>query len=117
MRTSEERHYAAVDAFWARLMASGSVYKGTHEGWYSVSDECFYSEQQIEKADDGKMIATETGNEVVWSEEENWKFRLGDYKDQLREWLQRDEGESARWRLLSWVGRLRARHAVVPNDS
>lgn len=104
MRTSEERHYAAVDAFWARLMASGSVYKGTHEGWYSVSDECFYSEQQIERGEDGKMIATETGNEVVWQQEENWKFRLGDYKDQLKEWLQRDEGEFfLRGWAVSWV--------------
>lgn len=39
------------------------------------------------------MVAPETGNEVVWEEEENWKFRLGKYKDGLREWLQRPESE------------------------
>jgi methionyl-tRNA synthetase len=39
------------------------------------------------------MIASETGNEVVWEEETNWKFRLGKFKDGLREWLSRPEGE------------------------
>lgn len=37
------------------------------------------------------MIATETGNEVVLEEEENWKFRLTSYKDRLKEWLEKPE--------------------------
>lgn len=69
------------------------MYKGKHSGWYCVSDECFYAETQIERTEDGTIIATETGNEVVWQEEDNWKFRLGDYKDQLREWLKDEECE------------------------
>jgi hypothetical protein len=32
------------------------------------------------------MISIETGNEVVWEEEVNWKFRLGAFKDRLLAW-------------------------------
>lgn len=92
IRTSEERHYAAVEAFWAKLVATGNVYKGTHEGWYSVSDESFFSAKQVEERD-GKMIALETGNEVTWETEENWKFKLEAYKPQLEAWLSNPECE------------------------
>lgn len=90
IRTSEARHYAAVEAFWAKLVATGNVYKGTHEGWYSVSDESFFSAKQVEERE-GKMVATETGNEVTWETEENWKFRLDAYKPQLEAWLANPE--------------------------
>lgn len=95
IRTSEERHYAAVEAFWAKLVATGNVYKGTHEGWYSVSDESFFSAKQVEQRD-GKMIAIETGNEVTWETEENWKFKLDAYKPQLEAWLANPECEYIR---------------------
>jgi len=74
-----------------KLVASGDIYKGTHSGWYSVSDEAFYSPSQITELDDGRVVATETGNEVFLEEEENWKFRLTGYKDRLRNWLSKSE--------------------------
>lgn len=36
---------------------------------------------------DGKMVALETGNEVVWEEEENWKFKLGNHRRSLKQWI------------------------------
>jgi methionyl-tRNA synthetase len=69
------------------------VYKGTHSGWYAVSDECFYSATQVAERD-GKMVALETGNEVVWEEEENWKFRLGNHRKGLNKWLANAQGAS-----------------------
>lgn len=30
------------------LEKAGHIYKGSHSGWYAVSDECFYTEAQIE---------------------------------------------------------------------
>ncbi|CAD6566918.1 MAG: methionyl-tRNA synthetase [Tremellales sp. Tagirdzhanova-0007] len=91
IRTSERRHHDAVEHFWGRLVAADCVYKGTHSGWYSVSDECFYSASQIKELEDGKKVAVESGNEVVWEEEDNWKFRLPDYRDRLLEWIGREE--------------------------
>jgi methionyl-tRNA synthetase len=37
---------------------------------------------------DGKMVALETGNEVVWEEEMNWKFRLGTFRQKLLAWAE-----------------------------
>lgn len=72
------------------------MYKGTHSGWYSISDECFYSQTQVKKEEGSeKMVAIETGNEVIWEEEENWKFRLPKYREKLLEWIDRPEGESS----------------------
>ncbi|KAL1411355.1 methionyl-tRNA synthetase [Vanrija albida] len=107
-RTTEARHYAAVQAFWEQLVARGDVYKGSHSGWYSVSDECFYSDLQVEKVD-GVMVSSETGSEVSWQEEENWKFKLGAYGPQLTEWLSRPESvypESYRQDLLKQAASL-----------
>lgn len=78
-----------------KLVESGDVYKGTHSGWYSISDECFYSQTQVQKdAESGKMVAVETGNEVVWEEEENWKFRLNSFREKLLDWVKKPDCKS-----------------------
>lgn len=75
-----------------KLVDSGDLYKGTHSGWYSISDECFYSQTQVEKdPKSDKMIAIETGNEVIWEQEENWKFRLDKFRPPLLEWVRKTE--------------------------
>jgi hypothetical protein len=30
----------------------GYIYKGTHEGWYAVSDEAFYTTKEVEEVTD-----------------------------------------------------------------
>jgi len=30
------------------LESRGQIYRGSHSGWYAISDECFYTEGQIE---------------------------------------------------------------------
>ena len=37
------------------------------------------------------MLAIETGNPVIWEEEENWKFKLPKYKEKLMAWLDKSE--------------------------
>jgi methionyl-tRNA synthetase len=39
----------AVKDLWNRLWEKGYIYKGQHEGWYSVSDEAFYASTQVEQ--------------------------------------------------------------------
>ncbi|WWC61657.1 methionine-tRNA ligase [Kwoniella dejecticola CBS 10117] len=110
IRTTEERHQKAVEHFWGRLVERGDIYKGTHSGWYSISDESFYAASQVAKRElDGVMIALESGNEVIWEEETNWKFKLSSYKDFLREWLSKPESvhpPSVRQHLLSQISNL-----------
>lgn len=81
------------------LQKSGHIYKGEHSGWYSISDECFYTESQIRPVEGGpaqslsdqstpKMVAIESGSAVEWTKEENYKFRLGNFREPLLRWIQ-----------------------------
>ncbi|KAJ1982053.1 methionyl-tRNA synthetase [Dimargaris xerosporica] len=92
IRTTEPRHAVAVQAFWQRLEAAGVIYKGTYMGWYAVSDEAFYAPDQVRSVPTAngatQMVATETGSRVEWTEEENYKFRLGQFIKPLQRWLE-----------------------------
>uniref|UniRef100_D8Q4A5 Probable methionine--tRNA ligase, mitochondrial n=1 Tax=Schizophyllum commune (strain H4-8 / FGSC 9210) TaxID=578458 RepID=D8Q4A5_SCHCM len=89
MRTTSEQHHRAVVDVWKRLDEKGLIYKAAYAGWYSVSDECFYTDAQVESVPDPKdptktiMISTETKNAVEWSSEENYMFRLSAFQDAL----------------------------------
>ncbi|KAI8581281.1 hypothetical protein K450DRAFT_233966 [Umbelopsis ramanniana AG] len=92
MRTTETRHHKAVAKIWNILEENGYIYKGKHEGWYSISDEAFYTSGQVQEAVDEKtgkkvMISVETGQPVEWTVEENYKFKLSACQDDLRAWL------------------------------
>lgn len=78
IRTTEKRHEVVVDALWKRCLASGDIYLGHYEGWYSVIDEAFFTEKDIEN---GKV--KETGNPVEWVKEPGYFFRLSKYTDAL----------------------------------
>ena len=73
IRTTEKRHYIAVDEIWNRLVKSGDIYLDKYSGWYSVSDEAYYDEDEIEKLN-GKKISKTSGSEVDWVEEESYFF-------------------------------------------
>jgi methionyl-tRNA synthetase len=93
IRTTEKRHEKAVHEIWNQLLHRGFIYKGHHEGWYSVSDECFVPESQTyTEIRDGKEVvfSKESGKLVEWTREENYKFRLNDWKVPLLEWLERN---------------------------
>jgi methionyl-tRNA synthetase len=61
-----------------------------HEGWYSVTDECFYKESQIEDHKDSVgmpiKVSKETGSTVEWTSEENYCFRLSSFCERLKEY-------------------------------
>lgn len=69
-----------------KLAEGGYLYKSTHAGYYSITDECFYTPAQIttRPGPGGEvLVAQETGSAVEWAEEENWKFRLSAFREQL----------------------------------
>ena len=81
-----------------RLEDTGAIYKGSYDGWYSVSDEAFLSDSQVvdvegSDSSDGShanppsKVCAETGNAVIWMSEENYMFRLSDYEQPLLQWL------------------------------
>ena len=53
IRTSEQRHHLASQEIWRRMEESGDIYIGTYSGWYSVRDEAYYQESELELRDDG----------------------------------------------------------------
>ena len=63
-------------------MKSGDIYLDKYSGWYSVSDEAFYDEDEIENID-GKKISKSSGSMVEWVEEESYFFKLSDWSDKL----------------------------------
>ncbi|KIP06150.1 hypothetical protein PHLGIDRAFT_73115 [Phlebiopsis gigantea 11061_1 CR5-6] len=87
-RTTERDHHEAVEYLWRELDTKGLIYKDMHEGWYSISDECFYTDTQVTHVTaDGQdyHISTETGSKVEWTQEENYKFRLSAFRESLLE--------------------------------
>ena len=51
IRTTEERHHKSVKEIWSRLEKSGDIYLSKYSGWYSVSDEAYYDEDELIKKD------------------------------------------------------------------
>lgn len=90
IRTTDQDHKDAAQFFWTVLQEKGFIYEKKHEGWYCVSDETFYPESAIEKRLDpftGRtfMASQETKNEVEWTSERNYHFKLSAMKDRLLE--------------------------------
>ena len=84
IRTTETRHHKAVLEIWNRLVASGDIYLDKYSGWYSVSDEAFYDEDEIEEKNDVKTSKT-SGSPVEWVEEESYFFKLSKWSKKLLE--------------------------------
>lgn len=83
IRTTDTDHYAASQALWRALEASGDIYRGRYEGWYSVRDEAFYDESELV---DG---LSPQGTPVEWTAEETFFFRLSAYSERLLEYYDR----------------------------
>ena len=87
IRTTEDRHKKTVQYLWAQLEKNDDIYLSKYSGWYSVSDEAFYTEEEISKKEDIK-IATTSGSPVEWIEEESYFFRLSKWQDSLLEYYE-----------------------------
>ena len=82
IRTTEKRHLLAVKAIWNKLLDSGDIYLSKYSGWYSVSDEAYYTEDEI-ISKNGKKVSRASGSSVDWFEEESYFFKLSAWKEKL----------------------------------
>ena len=82
IRTTQPRHYTSVQAIWQKLKENGDIYLGKYEGWYSVREEAYFTEDELTTADDGQKY-TPLGTEVEWVEEPSYFFRLSAYTQPL----------------------------------
>ena len=90
IRTTEQRHYKSVLEIWNRLVNSGDIYLDKYSGWYSVSDEAFYDEDEIEDKN-GKKLSKMSGSTVEWVEEESYFFKLSAWTKKLLEHYKKNE--------------------------
>ena len=82
IRTTEERHIKSVQYLWNILEKNGDIYLSKYSGWYSVSDEAFYTKEEITSKNNEK-ISISSGSKVEWVEEESFFFRLSKWEDKL----------------------------------
>ncbi len=82
IRTTEQRHYKAVEDLWNKLIQSGDIYLDKYKGWYSISDEAYYDDDEIEVVD-GSKISKSSGSKVEWVEEESYFFKLSKWGNNL----------------------------------
>ena len=82
IRTTEKRHFKSVEDLWKKLVNSGDIYLDKYKGWYSVSDEAYYDEDEIEEKN-GKKISKLSGSNVEWVEEESYFFKLSAWSKKL----------------------------------
>ncbi len=82
IRTTEKRHKDFVQRMWKKLVENGWLYKSKYSGWYCISDEAYYKEDELIKQEDG-TFKTEIGKSVEWKEEDSYFFRLSEFQDIL----------------------------------
>ncbi|GMO62697.1 MAG: methionine--tRNA ligase [Rickettsiales bacterium] len=81
IRTTFPIHKKGVQEVWRVLVKNDWIYKGKYEGWYCVSDEAYYTEDELVK--DGDNWKTTLGKKVEWRIEESYFFRLSEFQELL----------------------------------
>ena len=81
IRTTDSKHVKASQALWNKLLDNNQIYLSNYEGWYSVRDEAFYSENELIKKDD--VFIAPSGAQVEWIKEESYFFKLSEWQGKL----------------------------------
>ena len=89
IRTTEDRHKKTVQHLWSILEKNDDIYLSKYSGWYSVSDEAFYNEDEITDKI-GIKVSIESGSSVEWIEEESYFFRLSRWQDKLLDYYEKN---------------------------
>ena len=93
IRTTDETHKETVQYIFEKLLDQGDIYLGHYEGWYSVSDEEFFTESQLAEVfynDKGEMIGgiAPSGHEVELVKEESYFLKTSKYVDRLLQYYE-----------------------------
>jgi methionyl-tRNA synthetase len=93
IRTTDNYHKDVVAKIFEKLKEKGDIYLDHYAGWYSVSDEEFFTETQLEEVfrdEEGNVIGgiAPSGHEVEWVKEESYFFRMSKYADRLLQYYE-----------------------------
>ena len=89
IRTTEDRHIKSVQNLWNELLRNDDIYLSEYSGWYSVSDEAFYTDDEIEEID-GKKVSISSKSPVEWMDEESYFFRLSKWEKKLLDYYEKN---------------------------
>ena len=90
IRTTDEKHIKNVKSIWKIISDKGDIYLDQYSGWYSITDEAFYSEEELIK-NDNDIFLSPNGNKVEWVDEESYFFKLSKYESKLLELYEKNE--------------------------
>jgi len=82
IRTTEHRHIEVVQYILSEVNNSGDIYIDEYEGWYSVSEERFITEKEVDSGQFG---------DVKKLKEKNYFFKMSKYQEELINKIQNDE--------------------------
>lgn len=85
IRTTDAHHKAYVQQKLQQLWDQGEIYANEYSGWYSVSEERFFSEDELV---DGKDPIG--GKAVEWLSEKNYFFKMSKYHQRLIDHLEQN---------------------------
>ena len=106
IRTTEERHKKSVKHLWKILEKNDDIYLSKYSGWYSVSDEAFYNDDEIEEIN-GTKVAISSNSPVEWVDEESYFFKLSKWQKPLLEYYKKNpnfiQPESRKNEVISFV--------------
>ena len=94
IRTTSGEHIKAVQEFWHLCDQRGDIYKKIYKGLYCVGCEKFLNEKDI--VDDKCALHPNVKLEMV--EEENYFFKLENYRKQLLVYLENEKSILPEWR-------------------
>ena len=82
IRTTEHRHTKIVQQILTKVHESGDIYMDEYEGWYSISEERFITEKELDSGQFGQ---------VKQIKEKNYFFRMSKYQATLIDKIEKDE--------------------------
>lgn len=86
IRTTSPEHVRRCQEIWRRL--EKHIYKAKYEGWYCSGCERFITDKECEE---NNGICPDHQKSYEKLQEENYYFRIADFKDQIREAIENDE--------------------------
>lgn len=82
IRTTEHRHTKIVQKILTKVHESGDIYMDEYEGWYSISEERFITEKELDSGQFGQ---------VKQIKEKNYFFRMSKYQATLIDKIEKNE--------------------------
>lgn len=90
IRTTDAEHKNVVQGIWRKLEEKGLIYKGKYQGYYSVSDESFYTLPDLIDNKDGTFTVISSGSKAIPLEEESYFFKLSAFEKPLLDFYEQN---------------------------